>query len=87
MIPWELAVSFFLGLALIFLLGRALLVPSRFVWRLTAGGLLGGLMLWLFNRFEFLTGLTLPLNPFSALLAGFLGVPGLALVLVITHFL
>ena len=81
MLPWELIVCFFLGLALIFILGRALLIPTRFVWRLAGGGILGGLMLWLFNRFAFLTGLTLPVNPFTALIAGCLGAPGLGLVL------
>ena len=87
MLPWELFVCFFLGLALIFILGRALLIPTRFVWRLAGGGILGGLMLWLFNRFAFLTGLTLPVNPFTALIAGCLGAPGLGLVLLLTQYL
>lgn len=87
MLPWELAVSFFLGLALLFLLGRALLIPSRFVWRLVGSAVAGGLMLWLFNRLSGLSGLLLPINPFSALIAGFLGVPGVALVLLLTRLL
>lgn len=87
MLPWELSVSFFLGLLLLFLLGRALLIPSRFVWRLVGSGLAGGAALWLFNRLSSLTGLSLPLNPFTALIAGCLGLPGVALVLLLTRLL
>ena len=87
MLSWDLAVSFFLGLALLFVLGRVLLIPMRFVWRLVGSAVLGGLSLWLFNRFAFLTGLTLPVNPFTALIAGCLGAPGVALTLLITRCL
>jgi len=87
MLPWELIVCFFLGLFLVFLMGRLLLIPMRFVWRLAASGVLGGLALWLFNQFYFLTGLYLPINPFTALISGFLGLPGVGLVLLITHWL
>lgn len=87
MLPWGLIVCFFLGLGLIFVLGRALLVPTRFVWRMAACGVAGGLMLCLFNRLSFLTGLTLPVNPYTALIAGCLGAPGLGLVLLLTWYL
>ncbi len=87
MIPWELVVCFALGLGLLFALGRVLLVPMRFVWRMAALSLLGALALWLFNRFYFLTGVTLPLNPFTALIVGLLGLPGAALVLLLSRIL
>jgi hypothetical protein len=44
-IPWELIVSFVIGLALICLTGYLLLVPMKFLWRLLAGGVLGALAL------------------------------------------
>ena len=80
MVTWELVVSFALGLALLYLIGWLLLVPMRFLWRLLAGSLLGGLALWLVNHFGALVNFSLPLNPFTALLTGLLGLPGLALV-------
>ena len=45
MIPWELILSFALGLVLLYLIGWLLLIPMRFLWRLLAGSLLGGFML------------------------------------------
>ncbi len=81
MIPWELILSFALGLLLLYLISWLLLVPMRFLWRLLAGGLLGGCMLWVVSQFGFLLGFTVSVNPFTALIAGLLGVPGVALVI------
>jgi len=86
-IPWELVLSFGLGLVLLYLIGWLLLVPMRFLWRLVAGGLLGGLALLVLNRFGALVGLNVPVNPFTALIVGFLGVPGIALLVALTYLL
>ena len=37
-IPWEMVLSFAIGLGLMCLVGYLLLVPMRFIWRLAAGG-------------------------------------------------
>lgn len=87
MIPWELVLSFALGLVLLYLIGWLLLVPMRFLWRLMAGALLGGLMLWVVGQFGFLFGFSIALNPFTALTAGLLGVPGVALVVALSLLL
>jgi len=87
MVTWELVVSFALGLALLYLIGWLLLVPMRFLWRLLAGSLLGGLALWLVNHFGALVGFAVPLNPFTALITGALGLPGLALVAILSRLL
>lgn len=79
LIPWELALAFFLGLALLYLLGTLLLIPMRFLWRLMAGSLLGALALFVINQFFPITGLVIPVNLFTVLLTGFLGLPGVAL--------
>ncbi len=81
MVTWELVVSFALGLVLLYLIGWLLLVPMKFLWRLLAGSLLGGLALWLVNHFGQLVGFSVPLNPLTALITGLLGVPGLALII------
>ena len=86
-IPWELAASFGLGLLLLYLIGLLLLVPMRFLWRLMAGGLLGGLSLWVVNQFSGLTGFSVALNPFTAITVGFLGLPGAFLVVGLQIFL
>ena len=87
MIPWELILSFALGLFLLYLVGWLLLVPMRYLWRLLAGGLLGGFMLWVAGQFGFLFGFTIAVNPFTALIAGFLGIPGVALIIALSILL
>ena len=87
MLSWELAVCFCLGLFLLFALGRALLCPPRLLWRLTALSLAGAAGMWLFNRLSFLTGMSVPVNPFTALTVGTLGLPGLVLVLALSRLL
>ena len=79
-IPWELALSFAMGMLLLYLLGYLLLTPMRFLWRLTAGSLLGGFCLMLLNWFGARFGLYVPVNPVSALVVGLLGIPGVGLV-------
>jgi len=85
-------VEVFTGFILPAIIGVALLVGLAFVFRLKTKGLLrlgvnslGGIViLLLFNLFKIAA---LPLNPFNALIVGFLGVPGVAVVFLISIFL
>ena len=79
-IPWELILSFAIGLALLGLIGYLLLVPMRFMWRLLAGGVLGAVALLVMNLLGALVGFRVEINPFTAMAVGFLGLPGAALV-------
>ena len=79
-IPWELVVSFAIGLTLLCLIGYLLLVPRRFMWRLLAGGVMGALALLAINLLGALVGFSVAINPFTAMAVGFLGLPGAALV-------
>ena len=79
-IPWELILSFAIGLGLLCLIGQLLLVPMRFLWRLLAGGVLGALALMAVNLLGSLAGFSVAVNPFTAMAVGFLGLPGAALV-------
>ena len=79
-IPWELIVSFVIGLALICLTGYLLLVPMKFLWRLLAGGVLGALALVLVNLVGSMFGSSVAVNPFTAMAVGFLGLPGAILI-------
>lgn len=58
---------------------RLLYVPMKWGVRLLVNGLGGVLCLWLVNLISGFTGLTIPVNPVTVLIAGFLGLPGLAL--------
>lgn len=86
-IPWSIVFMFVLGVALIALIGRLLLIPGKFIWRIAANGVAGALILLGINFLSRFTGFSLPLNPFSALTAGFLGIPGIVLLWVLTRLL
>ena len=79
-IPWELVVSFGIGIVLLCLIGYLLLTPRRFMWRLLAGGVMGAVMLMAINLLGSLAGFSVAVNPFTAMAVGFLGLPGAALV-------
>ncbi|MBQ3168908.1 MAG: pro-sigmaK processing inhibitor BofA family protein [Clostridia bacterium] len=86
-IPWPVAFMFVLGIVLIALIGRILLIPGRLIWRIAANGAAGALLLLGINLLSGFTGFSLPLNPFSALTAGFLGIPGILLLTALMYLL
>lgn len=75
------------GLLLIYLLVKLLLVPFRYLFTLVVNGIFGGLILWGLNLVGGFFGLHIAINPFTALTAGFLGVPGVILLIVLTRLL
>ena len=58
---------------------RLVLIPMGLLWKLMLHGSCGVLCLWLLNSVSGFTGILLPVNTFTVLTAGFLGVPGIAL--------
>ena len=71
------------GLALLAIAARAFSAPLRLVGKATVNTLLGLGALLLLNALSPLTGLSLGLNLFNALVVGILGVPGLGLLLLV----
>lgn len=72
------------GLALIYALGFLFAIPLKIIVKLIVSGVIGFALLFLINLVgSALCGFTLALNPINALIAGFLGLPGVALLVVI----
>ena len=86
-IPWELVLAFGVGLALMAVISYLMLVPRRFLWRLLAGGVLGALVLVVINFFGGMVGFSIALNPFTAMAVGFLGLPGVGLLVALNLLL
>lgn len=87
LLPWSVVLAFGVGILLIWVLGRLFLVPNRFVWRLFASALFGGLFLWAVNCIGERWGFTIAINPLTALCAGTLGLPGLGLMIALSSLL
>lgn len=70
-------ISMVVLIALLLIVG-APLKPMRFVLRGSVKLIVGVLFLFFFNVFGATIGLHLPINVYTAVIAGFLGLPGLA---------
>ena len=85
---WDLNViiAFVFGLVLIFLIGRFLFWPIRLILKLVYNALIGGMMLWGVNFIGAYFGFGIAINPVTALVAGFLGIPGVILLIAVKVF-
>jgi len=75
------------GLLLLYVVGRALIMPLKILIKLVYNALVGGAALLLLNFVGGYFGLHIALNPVTALVVGFLGVPGVVLLLVLRYIL
>lgn len=72
-------VAYAFGLLFIYLIAQSMLTPLKYVGWAVWNGLLGGLALFALNFVGGYLGFHIGLNPASALTAGILGIPGIAL--------
>lgn len=62
---------------------RLVLLPVKLVWKAVLHMGCGFLCLWLLNSIALFTGISIPVNAVTALIAGFFGVPGMGLLVVL----
>lgn len=75
----EKFVALFVPLLLLVILIRVILIPMKLIWKLLINSVCGFLCLWLLNTIAGFTGIRFPLNLVTTAVAGFLGIPGIAL--------
>ena len=83
----ENIISVLIPVVLVLLLLRIMITPVRLGIKLLINGACGFLCLWLLNWISGFTGVYFPINPITAAIAGFLGLPGIALLGVVQWFL
>ncbi|VBB06961.1 sigmak-factor processing regulatory bofa [Lucifera butyrica] len=84
---WHILLAYGFGILLIYLIGRVFLMPIKIVFRLIYNALIGGLMLWALNYIGGHFGFIIGINPVTALVAGFLGLPGVILLILFKIFI
>lgn len=91
---WNLLLAYAGGLLLLYVLGKLFFLPAKLFGRLIGNAILGGIVLLLINWAGTMLAnagasftLHLPLNLFTALIVGLLGVPGVLLVAVLQWIL
>ena len=79
----ENILSLILPVLLVFLLLRIIALPVRLGVKILLNSACGFACLWRLNWIAGFTGIFFPINPVTALIAGFLGLPGIALLAVV----
>lgn len=79
------AIAYAFGLFLLYVVAYILYVPLKFVIRLMYNAIIGGVLLWVVNLVGGFFGLSVPINPVTALVAGFLGIPGVVLIIALRY--
>lgn len=82
MISLDMIVYALIGLALLFLIIKLLKWPLKIL----INGILGIILLYIANIVGSYIGFVLPINAISALIAGFLGIPGIIFLVLFQFF-
>ena len=83
MIRLDMMVYALIGLALLFLIIKLLKWPLKIL----INGILGIILLYIANIVGSYIGFVLPVNAISALIAGFLGIPGIIFLVLFQFFI
>jgi inhibitor of the pro-sigma K processing machinery len=86
-IDWPVILAYGIGILMLYLLAKLLFVPLKILWRLVYNALIGGVMLWVLNLVGGYFGLHVPINAITALIAGFLGIPGVILLIILQYLM
>ncbi|QDR82893.1 pro-sigmaK processing inhibitor BofA family protein [Sporomusa termitida] len=86
-LEFNVIIAYAFGIILIYLIGRMFLMPIKLVFKLIYNGLVGGIMLWVVNLVGGYFGFTIGINAITALVAGFLGLPGVVLLILFKIFI
>ncbi len=79
--------AIFLAIGAVYFLGMLLVLPIKLIMRLVLNGIIGAIVLVIFNFIGNYIGINIGVNPITALIAGFLGIPGVILMIFVRIFL
>lgn len=79
--------AIFLAIGAVYIIGVLLVLPIKIIVKLVINGIIGAIVLFIINIFGGLLGITIGINPVTALTAGLLGIPGIILLLFLQYFL
>ncbi len=77
--------AFLFAIILLYIVGRVLFVPIKFLGRLLMNAVIGGAVLWGLNIFGGAIGIHIGINVVTALIVGFLGIPGVLLLVILQY--
>ncbi|WP_066503935.1 pro-sigmaK processing inhibitor BofA family protein [Abyssisolibacter fermentans] len=86
-IELNVILAYAFGLILLYLIGWILIIPLKYIFKLIINGLIGGVVLLALNFAGKFIGFSIGINPITALIVGFLGIPGVILLLLLNYLL
>lgn len=81
----ENIIYFIIAVLAIFVIGKLFAWPFKILINLIINGLMGGILLYLVNLVGSNFGLIIPINAITALIAGFLGIPGVLFLIIVNY--
>ncbi|WP_416198900.1 pro-sigmaK processing inhibitor BofA family protein [Sporanaerobacter sp.] len=84
---FEVILAYAFGLLILYIIGMLLVVPLKWIGKLIINGILGGVALFLINIIGNFVGFSIAINPINAIITGILGLPGVALILILQKIL
>lgn len=79
--------AYVLGLVLVFVICRIFIRPVAILGKILLNSICGGLVLAGLNYLGSFIGLSIVVSPIASLIAGFLGIPGIVLVIILQYIL
>ena len=76
-----------IGVAILFIVLKLLALPMKLIIKLVINGIVGGIIIFVVNLIGANFGFVIDLNWITALLVGFLGVPGVIIVAILQFIL
>lgn len=86
-IDFAAVIAYAFGLVLLYVLARLLILPLRLALKFIYNAIIGGIALVILNFFGGYIGLHIAINPITALIVGFLGIPGVIMLILIKYIL
>lgn len=83
----KILLAFGFGLLLIYIVGRVMMFPFKLVMKFVINAVVGGVVLWVVNYLGSYFNFHIPINPVTALIVGFLGIPGIIVLIVIQQLI
>lgn len=77
--------AYAIGLVMIYFICKLFVKPLKFIVKLIINGVIGGLILVTINFIGGFAGMNIIINPITSLITGFLGVPGIALIIILQY--
>lgn len=83
----SILLAYAFGIIILYVVGYILLVPVKIIWKLVFNSIIGGIALMAFNLIGGPFNVHIPVNLLSAVIVGFLGLPGFVLILIINKII